>query len=245
MRPVGLAEKDFRRNRAATGDTRAPCAWGGRGRAACRASADSGGCRFEWGGFRFDLAERSAHTQIAAFVERMYARRGYRTDNVAHSAESPHRLTFTGLHGERLFATLSLGLDSADGLLVDELYRAEVAPFRGGQRRICELSTFAIDPLYRPHSVHACLFHLAYLYGRKLHQVTDAFIEVNPRHAGFYERVFHFRRIGELRRCPRVDAPAVLLHLDLQHFDTQWADETGATCSVTPDAVFRQRPSRD
>jgi hypothetical protein len=235
MGPVGLAEKDFLRHQGRAGGARVPCAWGGKGSVACRASAESGLCRFEWDGFRFGVAERSAHTQIAALVERLYARRGYRTDNLARSAESPHRTTFAGIHDGRFFATLSLGLDSADGLLVDELYRADVDTFRSRQRRICELSTFAIDPQYRAHGVHACLFHLAYLYGRKLHQVTDAFIEVNPRHAGFYERVFHFRRIGELRHCPRVDAAAVLLHLDLQHFDAQWADQdrSGAAAADT------------
>lgn len=245
MGPVALVETDFRHHLGRVAGARAPCAWGGTGKAACHASGDAGNCRFEWGGFRFGVAERSAHTQVATFVERMYARRGYRTENLARSAESPHRTTFAGIHEERLFATLTLGLDSADGLLVDELYRAEVDAFRRMKRRICELSTFAIDPSYRAHGVHACLFHLAYLYGRKLHQVTDAFIEVNPRHAGFYERAFHFRRIGELRHCPRVAAPAVLLHLDLKHFDARWADAARSTFAVTPDSVPRQRPGAD
>jgi hypothetical protein len=181
-----------------------------------RAPTNSGVCGFECGPYCYGVAEPSMLGQIAALVERLYGRRGYRMATVARRAGSPRRIALAGSHEGRLFATLTLGLDGPDGLLVDDLYRPEVDVFRRRQRRICELSTFAIDPQYSSHDVLASLFFLAYLYGRTLHQVTDAVIEVNPRHAAFYERIFHFRRIGEVRHCPRVDAPAVLLHLDLE-----------------------------
>ena len=38
----------------------------------------------------------------------------------------------------------------------------------------------------------ASLFGLVYTVGRVTHGVTDVFIEVNPRHAGFYSRVLGF-----------------------------------------------------
>ncbi|TEX49967.1 MAG: hypothetical protein CFR70_00705 [Rhodocyclaceae bacterium] len=41
---------------------------------------------------------------------------------------------------------------------------------------------------------------------------SDAVIEVNRRHAGFYSRRFGHARIGDEKLCPRVDAPAVLMH---------------------------------
>jgi hypothetical protein len=42
-------------------------------------------------------------------------------------------------------------------------------------------------------------------------------IEVNPRHARFYEAKLGFKRLAEPRQNRRVGAPAVLLSLDLLH----------------------------
>jgi hypothetical protein len=157
----------------------------------------------------------SARTHAAALIERMYARRGYRYDRNACANESPHRITLGGTQSAHLFATLTVGLDSDDGLLADELYGTELCAFRREGRKLCELTAFAVDPHYSSPRMLTCLFHLAYLYGRMLHRVTDVFIEVNPHHVGFYERLLSFRRVGQERRCPRVNAPAVLLHLNV------------------------------
>ncbi len=46
---------------------------------------------------------------------------------------------------------------------------------------------------------------------------SETFIEINPRHAAFYKRMLGFEQIGEERVCKRVDAPAVLLRLDLEY----------------------------
>jgi len=42
-------------------------------------------------------------------------------------------------------------------------------------------------------------------------------IEVNPRHVRFYERMLGFEQVAEERLDPAVQAPAVLLRLDLGH----------------------------
>jgi len=60
-----------------------------------------------------------------------------------------------------------------------------------------------------------------------VHKATDAFIEVNPRHSRFYERMLGFRQLGEMRICPRVGAPAVLLHIDLGYMDAQIREHSG------------------
>ncbi len=54
-----------------------------------------------------------------------------------------------------------------------------------------------------------------------MHNVRDAFIEINPRHAFFYKRMLGFCQVGEERICERVNAPAVLLHLDLDYMSAQ------------------------
>lgn len=189
------------------------------GRARCDrgpcAAARGGVCGFRWRRYCFGLARGTARERAAGLIERLYDRRGYRGDGSTRPNNSSLRLTLAGAHGADLFATLTVGLDGPDGLLADTLYGHEIDAFRTDGRRICELSAFAVDPAYSAHGVLLSLFRLAYFYGRLLHHVTDAFIEVNPRHVGFYERVLGFRRGGAERLCPRVAAPAVLMHLDL------------------------------
>ncbi len=51
--------------------------------------------------------------------------------------------------------------------------------------------------------------------------MTDAFIEVYRGHSAFYQNQLGFPIFGHLRICPRVNAPAVLLHLDCAHMAAQ------------------------
>jgi hypothetical protein len=94
-------------------------------------------------------------------------------------------------------------------------------------RKLCEVSRLAVDPQYGSKEVLASLFHLAYIYLRIIHKATDVLVEVNPRHAGFYRRMLGFCQVGEVHTCPRVNAPAVLLHLELAYMDTQIAKHAG------------------
>ena len=40
------------------------------------------------------------------------------------------------------------------------------------------------------------MFHIAYMYARRIHGCTDLLIEVNPRHVRFYERMLGFKAFG-------------------------------------------------
>jgi hypothetical protein len=119
-------------------------------------------------------------------------------------------------------------MDSGQGLLADELYKREINHFRGKGKKVCELSKLAVDSEYSSKEMLASLFHLAYIFGRNIHKATDLFIEVNPRHAGFYKRMLGLRQIGEERTCRRVQAPAVLMHLELDYVDAQIASLAGS-----------------
>jgi len=76
-------------------------------------------------------------------------------------------------------------------------------------------------------AVLAHLFRAAYLVGREVHDATDVLIEVNPRHASFYRRIFGFVRMGDEWICARVNAPAVLLWLDIASLDRKLNDLCG------------------
>ena len=80
---------------------------------------------------------------------------------------------------------------------------------------MCESTRLAIDSGLDSHDALAGLLQALYAVAR----MTDIFIEVPPRHASFYQRVFGYRRVGVEKICPRVGAAAVLLHLSQHDFE--------------------------
>lgn len=180
---------------------------------------------------KYSIRQVSSSVQfdkVSALVERMYGCRGYRVDNYCGYSRDAHRLVLEASDDRgAVIGTLTLNLDSEQGLLAEELYMEEIACFRAQGRKICELSRLALDPAHSSKEMLASLFHFAYIHGRLLNEVTDLFVEVNPRHAGFYKRMLGFEQIGPVRICRRVEAPAVLLHLEMEHVDRSITALTG------------------
>jgi hypothetical protein len=186
-------------------------------------------CFLRRGDFSIRLnASSGLRSEVGALIKRMYSWRGYETENLVVSSHTPHQLTLEATMGRRVVGTLTLGLDSEEGLVADELYLDEINEFRREGRKLCELTKLAVDPQYSSKEILASLFHLAYIYGHKIHKATDLFIEVNPRHAGFYRRMLGLAQIGEERPCRRVQAPAVLMHLELDYVNAQITSLAGS-----------------
>nr|MBV0880109.1 N-acetyltransferase [Noviherbaspirillum sp. L7-7A] len=149
----------------------------------------------------------------------MYAWRGYGS---AHQVKaSPSRITLTASDKEKVIGTVTLGIDSEEGLLADEIFKPEIDKRRNAGGKVCELTKLAFDPDIRSKFALASLFHIVFIYGRRMHNCTDVFIEVNPRHRRFYETMLGFRRQCEIRTNPRVNAPAVLLWVDIGYVEEQ------------------------
>ncbi|WP_429201288.1 GNAT family N-acetyltransferase [Massilia sp. UYP11] len=154
-------------------------------------------------------------------ISRMYAWRGYTGNHQPGS--DPNRITLTATDKGDVVGTLSIGIDSEVGLMADEIFRDELDAHRRRGARLCEFTKFAFDPSVRSKTALANVFHLAVIYARDMHGCTDIVIEVNPRHRRFYERMLGFRKEGELKTNPRVDAPAYLLRVNLQYVTEQIA----------------------
>lgn len=165
-------------------------------------------------------------------IKRMYASRGYRTDTISTFTYNPNQVTLIASVGEITAGTLTLGIDSDEGLLADELYSQEINRFREKGRKVCELSKFALDPERSSKEIIASLFQIAYSYAHNIFEATDFFCEVNPRHAAPQKRMFGFQPIGNIKTCPRVNAPAVLLHLELSYVKTQIDTKAGSPNSM-------------
>jgi len=170
--------------------------------------------------FFIRLATSHGHRrQGSMLVRRMYSWRGYALGTRSGDPMHGNEVSLQACGPQGVFGTLSLRLDSASGLRADELYRPEIEAYRIRGRVVCEMTGFAVDRDYGSREMLACLFHLLYLYAHRRHGCSDLFIEVNPRHVGFYEQRLRFRIAGPERTCLRVAAPAVLLHLDLGYVE--------------------------
>jgi hypothetical protein len=163
-------------------------------------------------------------------INRMYAWRGYSGNHQPSS--DPNRITLTATDKGDVVGTLSIGIDSEVGLMADEIFKDELDAHRARGAKLCEFTKFAFDPSVRSKTALANVFHLAVIYARDMHGCTDIVIEVNPRHRRFYERMLGFRKEGELKVNPRVDAPAYLLRVNLvfvteqiARFGGSWAAE--------------------
>jgi hypothetical protein len=168
--------------------------------------------------FQIRLATDSWRPKSDVLVERMYTWRGYKPGHLENSpGKTPHSVTLQACSGEDVFGTLNVGIDSHAGLASDGLYRSEIDEYRESGRVVAEFTRLAIDPEYGSKDLLGTIFHLAYLCATELGHATDLFVEVNPRHVGFYKHMLNFAPAGECKICPRVDAPAVLLHLEVTY----------------------------
>lgn len=179
---------------------------------------DFGFARFGFDGFDIRPATTAADLSATSLlVRRMYATRGYRTDSITFRPGMPHQIVLAVWQGDEVQATVTLNRDSPRGLLCDEMYGEEIDGLRAQGRTVCELSRLAVDPDASSRPLLGALFRAAQQYIRQALDGTDAVVEVNPRHVRYYSRSHEFSQLGQLRRCPRVDAPAVLLHRELVH----------------------------
>lgn len=170
--------------------------------------------------FRIRLADTEAGRNSASMlINKMYSWRGYAGSH--HVSSSPNRITLTASMKDVLVGTVTLSIDSPAGLLADEVFKDEIDKYRGKGRKLCELTKLAFDAETKSAFAFASLFHICFIYARRLHSCTDAFIEINPRHRRYYERMLGFQQQGQLRTNTRVGAPAHLLRLDLDHMEEQ------------------------
>ena len=155
-------------------------------------------------------------------VRKRYAWRGYEVETTPDACADRTRqrfeqeITFVAANHEATIGTVTLGLDGPFGLLAEETHGDVIDTARTSGRRVCELTRLAVAESVDSKSVLASLFGLAYAAGRSIHDVTDVFIEVNPRHVVYYSRILGFVVAAGERLCERVRAPSVLLHLEIE-----------------------------
>lgn len=181
--------------------------------------------------FKLRFAQQDeVFNHASVLVQKRYAWRGFPKVQLK---KYPNRITILSFHQEKIVGTVTVGYDSEEGMLVDEIYKEEIDKLRAQGRRVGELSKLAIDENIGSKQLLASLIHIAYLYG-VIHECTDAIIEIVPRHKVFYEKMLGFKQIGEERMNNRVHFPVLLMHLELE-FMRQKIEELGGKCKESRD----------
>lgn len=184
--------------------------------------------------FGIHLANTHAGRHSASMlINKMYRWRGYGDQQLIE--EHPHHITLTASEPRQLLGTVTLQTDSDNGMLADQTFKDEIDVYRRTGAKVCEITKLAIDPLAHPKLAQASLFHIIYLYARKIYLCTDVFIEVNPRHKRFYEQMLGFEVASEVRNNGRVNAPARLLRISLDHMGVQIRKMGGTGATIHRD----------
>ena len=160
-------------------------------------------------------ADSEGHRSSAhILVNRMYAARGYSTTPLPEGPNA-NRITLIATDNDITIGTITVGFDGPDGLLVDELFRDQVDELRNDGAVLCEFIKLAVDGVVRSKRVLASLMHAAFICAREIKGCDKVLIEVNPRHVRYYETMLGFAVLVRERHNRRVNAPAVLMSLDL------------------------------
>ena len=166
---------------------------------------------------RLRLAHDDSRTrQASLLVQRMYTTRDYPIDSAKRDGM---RITVMAYLNDQIVGTVTLNLDSDAGLLADQLYLREVDQLRAAGKKIGELTQLAISPRADGLRMYAGLLHIAYIYGRRIHEYTDLVLEVAPRYVNFYIKVLGCKPLGPERLNPRINASVQLLHLTTGYID--------------------------
>lgn len=169
--------------------------------------------------FKVRVASSTEHLdQASNLIREKYQWRGYESGGlVAH----PYYVTLLVSSGQDLIGTMTFGIDSVDGLALDVSYKAEADLLRASERQIAEITKFAVENKSFFKQVIASLIHIVFIFAYYIYKRTDFLIEVHPKHVEFYESRLGFRKVGEQKRCDRVNAPVFLMQLDLSHMKEQ------------------------
>ena len=154
--------------------------------------------------------ERNAASLL---INRLYGRRGYKSN--ALPADASENVTMIASIRDEVVGTLTVGFDGGEGLLADALFADEINALRAAGRQVCEFTKLAVDSVVRSQRVLAAMFHVAFIQAHRIRGCDNLLIEVNPRHSRFYQAKLGFEVIGPVRTNRRVNAPALLLSLDL------------------------------
>lgn len=155
-------------------------------------------------------------------IQDAYAAAGYMETSAGFSVPESYDAiatrTFLLTQDGRPCGTFTIIPDGSHGLVMEGIYRQELAEFRKSNRFLGEVSGLVVDKTLSGSERATALLYLyqtAYIFSR-LTGITDLLIAVNPHHAAFYERSLLFDSFAEFRTYTSLkEAPAVAKRLHM------------------------------
>ncbi len=171
--------------------------------------------------FKIKSAESEGRRSLVdGLLKSRYGFRGYKQVSLP-TDQSVHRFTLVAIEDNETIGTITVACDGPQGLGAETAFAPEVREMRERKRRICEFTKLAIDPTIGTKRVLAALFHVAHIVAHRIRGFDTLLIEVNPRHARYYERMLGCQVLAAERHNPTVNAPAVLLMVEFSYIMKQ------------------------
>ena len=117
-----------------------------------------------------------------------------------------------------ILSTVDIVMDNTPlGLPMDAIYKEELDALRNEGRRICEVGSLACSRDANWQNTFMPLFRIVFWHARN-NGLNDLCIMVNPKHEAFYKSVMVMETLGEEKFYPSVNAPAIALRMNLDHY---------------------------
>lgn len=167
---------------------------------------------------------RESRLQAFQLAYEVYLAKGYIPENkrkmlVSPSDSIPDTCIINIYDKDEAVASITLNFQEHSQLPCQELYSEEISPLLEKRVKLVEITRLVIKENHR-HSnfLLAQLFQATFIYAYQIKNISNLVIEVNPRHVAFYQNLLGFTVLGNEKACERVNnAPAILLHLDLNY----------------------------
>ena len=174
-------------------------------------------------GYEVRMATDAETRSVAwALVYRVYRTTGYAGFDARglwygiHDA-LPETGTILVLQDDVPVGTVTVIPDTILGLPADAVYKTELGILRDSGRNPVEVGSLAVlASRNKDRTVVTTLFDVLSLYSRDITGATDLVMTVNPKHERFYKRMLLFERIGDEKEYEKVEAPSILMRLDLE-----------------------------
>lgn len=171
-------------------------------------------------------------TPIKALIHRQYEKQGYTRDargfeQLTSYLDLPSTTTFVARKNTMLLGTVSVIVDSDDGLPMVSAFPQQIQALREGQRRIAEVSQLAIDSALvtqrERFDILQALFSLVFHHARHT-AIAYLCIAINPKHEKLYDAL-SFTTLGVQDAYQAVSgAPAIAKLLDVSAAAEQQTD---------------------
>lgn len=172
------------------------------------------------------LEEREAafHLGYQVYLEKKYIKENQNQWLIQNYDFLPQTTILIVLDKNKNIAgSLTLVFDGDGKLPIEKIYSEEFKLLKSNNIKAIEISRLVIANEYRNEKeVLQLMINYLMIYAYHVKDYSSLVIQVNPRHKIYYKTLLGFEEIGCEKQCPSVqNAPAVLLHLPLSHYQSE------------------------